>query len=197
MIAYIKGKITHKSPTMIILEANGIGYQIYISLTTYGYIHDKDVVQLHTHLNIKEDAHTLYGFCDEMEKKIFQQLISVSGVGPSTAQVVLSSLNPQQVISAIQHEDAHTFHRVKGIGPKTAKRIIIDLKDKVQKFATSEVLTSGGIDNTNREEALSALVALGFSRPQATKVINELMRQDAKEWTLEELVKQSLRKLSS
>ena len=196
MIAYIRGKFTFKSPTEVISEVQGIGYQIHISLNTYGQIKDKEDGLLYTHLHIKEDAHTLYGFADRMEKQMFQHLISVSGVGPSTAQVVLSSLSPYQVSMAILSEDERSFGRVKGIGPKTAKRIIIDLKDKVGKVDAGRVLTYTGQNNTNVDEALSALVALGFNRTQAQKAINELLNKEQKDWSVEALVKEGLRKLA-
>ncbi|HPG07633.1 MAG TPA: Holliday junction branch migration protein RuvA [Saprospiraceae bacterium] len=196
MIAYIRGKFTFKSPTEVISEVQGIGYQIHISLNTYGQIKDKEDGLLYTHLHIKEDAHTLYGFADRMEKQMFQHLISVSGVGPSTAQVVLSSLSPDQVSMAILSEDERSFGRVKGIGPKTAKRIIIDLKDKVGKVDAGRVLTYTGQNNTNVDEALSALVALGFNRTQAQKAINELLNKEQKDWSVEALVKEGLRKLA-
>lgn len=196
MIAYIRGKFTFKSPTEVISEVQGIGYQIHISLNTYGQIKDKEDGLLYTHLHIKEDAHTLYGFADRMEKQMFQHLISVSGVGPSTAQVVLSSLSPDQVSMAILSEDERSFGRVKGIGPKTAKRIIIDLKDKVGKVDAGRVLTYTGQNNTNVDEALSALVALGFNRSQAQKALNELLNTEQKDWSVEALVKEGLRKLA-
>lgn len=196
MIAYIRGKFTFKSPTEVISEAQGIGYQIHISLNTFGQIKDKEDGLLYTHLHIKEDAHTLYGFADRLEKQMFQHLISVSGVGPSTAQVVLSSLTPDQVSMAILSEDERTFGRVKGIGPKTAKRIIIDLKDKVGKVEAGRVLTYTGQNNTNVDEALSALVALGFNRSQAQKALNELLNKEQKDWSVEALVKEGLRKLA-
>ncbi|MEZ4898144.1 MAG: Holliday junction branch migration protein RuvA [Saprospiraceae bacterium] len=196
MIAYIRGKFTFKSPTEVVMDVQGIGYQIHITLNTYGQIKDLAEGLLYTHLVIKEDAHTLFGFADRMEKQMFQHLISVSGVGPSTAQVVLSSLTSDQVNMAILSEDERTFGRVKGIGPKTAKRIIIDLKDKIGKVEAGRVLTYASQNNTNVEEALSALVALGFNRSQVQKALNELLTKEQKDWSVEDLVKEGLRKLA-
>ena len=196
MIAYIRGKFTFKSPTEVVMDVQGIGYQIHITLNTYGQIKDLAEGILYTHLVIKEDAHTLFGFADRMEKQMFQHLISVSGVGPSTAQVVLSSLTSDQVSMAILSEDERTFGRVKGIGPKTAKRIIIDLKDKIGKVEAGRVLTYASQNNTNVEEALSALVALGFNRSQVQKALNELLTKEQKDWSVEDLVKEGLRKLA-
>ena len=196
MIAYIRGKFTFKSPTEVVMDVQGIGYQIHITLNTYGQIKDLAEGLLYTHLVIKEDAHTLFGFADRMEKQMFQHLISVSGVGPSTAQVVLSSLTSDQVSMAILSEDERTFGRVKGIGPKTAKRIIIDLKDKIGKVEAGRVLTYASQNNTNVEEALSALVALGFNRSQVQKALNELLTKEQKDWSVEDLVKEGLRKLA-
>ena len=178
------------------MDVQGIGYQIHITLNTYGQIKDLAEGILYTHLVIKEDAHTLFGFADRMEKQMFQHLISVSGVGPSTAQVVLSSLTSDQVSMAILSEDERTFGRVKGIGPKTAKRIIIDLKDKIGKVEAGRVLTYASQNNTNVEEALSALVALGFNRSQVQKALNELLTKEQKDWSVEDLVKEGLRKLA-
>ena len=196
MIAYIKGEITFKSPTFIVIEAGGIGYGAHISLFTYSKIEHQEKTTLYTYVHYKEDSQNLYGFADLEERKLFKHLISVSGVGPSTGQVVLSSLTPDQVSQAILSEDERVFSSVKGIGPKTAKRIILDLKDKIGKMSSTKVLTFQGKDNTSREEALSALVALGFNRSQAQKTIIELMKTGDQDWKVEDLIKESLRKLS-
>ena len=197
MISYIKGKITVKTPTRVVVETYGIGYNILISLHTYAQIEKQEDVHLNTHLHVKEDSHTLYGFADPEERRLFRMLISVSGVGPNTALIILSSLPPDQVRSAIVHEDVALFNKVKGVGPKTAQRIILDLKDKVAKSLPVGVLTTTGQDNTLRYEALSALVALGFARNQASKVVDKVIKQDPKNGNLEWLVKQSLRELSN
>lgn len=196
MIAYIRGKFTAKTPTVVHIDVQGMGYEVHISLHTYSHIQQLAEGTLYTLLIIKEDAHVLYGFADPIEKQMFQQLISVSGVGPTTAQIVLSSLTPAQVAAAIQQEDERLFHRVKGIGPKTAKRIIIDLKDKVLKISDPKMLTSQPADNTMRTEALSALVTLGFNRPQAQKAVDDLLKTTTTNWSVELLLKEALKVLS-
>lgn len=196
MIAYIRGKFTTKTPTLVHVDVQGLGYEVHVSLHTYSQIQHLAEGTLYTLLIIKEDAHVLYGFAEPVEKQMFQQLISVSGVGPTTAQIVLSSLTPAQVGAAIQQEDERIFHRVKGIGPKTAKRIIIDLKDKVIKIQDPKLLTSSSLDNTIRSEALSALVTLGFNRPQAQKTVDDLLKNSTIPWSVESLLKEALKVLS-
>lgn len=197
MIAYIKGVLTFKNPTFVVLETGGVGYHVNISLHTYAQIEKAENVRLLIHQHIKEDAHTLYGFAEDSERQLFRLLISVSGVGPTTAQVALSGLNPDELRSAIIGEDVATFKRVKGIGPKTAKRIILDLKDKVLKDSgeTSILATQQG--NTSRAEALSALVALGFARPQVQRALNRVLRELGGDQDAEQLIKNTLRELSS
>ena len=197
MITYVKGTITFKNPTFIVVEAGGIGYHINISLHTYAQIEKAEQVRILTHLQIKEDGHTLYGFAEDTERNFFRLLISVSGVGPATAQIALSSLTPEELRAAIIGEDVNTFKGVKGIGPKTAKRIILDLKDKVLKDSGESVILSTPKDNTLREEALSALVALGFARPQVQRTLNRILRESAGVDSAEQLIKQALRDLSS
>ena len=197
MITYIKGNITFKNPTFIVVEAGGIGYHINISLHTYAQIEKADHVRILTHQHIKEDAHTLYGFAEESERNFFRLLISVSGVGPATAQIALSSLTPDELRSAIISEDVSTFKRVKGIGPKTAKRIILDLKDKVLKDSGETPILSTPQDNTLRAEALSALLALGFARPQVQRSLNRILREQGQVDSAEQLIKLALRDLSS
>ena len=196
MITYIKGTITHKSPTFIIVETGGIGYHVNISLHTYGKIEKHDAVKILTYLHIKEDSHTLYGFAEDAERKLFIHLISVSGVGPSTAQLLLSSLSPDELQAAIVGEDVMTFKQVKGIGPKTAKRIILDLKDKMLREAVDTPLTFSAANNTIRDEALSALVALGFPRIPAQKALKKALTEHPATASVEELVKLSLKQLS-
>lgn len=196
MIAYIKGKIAFKNPTFVIVEAGGIGYHIRISLYTYAKIEKEETISLLTHLQVKEDAHTLYGFADESERSLFRLLISVSGIGPATAQIALSSLNADELRSAIISEDVNTFKQVKGIGPKTAKRIILDLKDKVLKDSGQSSTLISQQDNTARDEALSALVALGFSKPQTQRAINRILRQQGQFNSAEDLIKVALKELS-
>lgn len=196
MITYVKGTIAFKNPTFIVVEAGGIGYHINISLHTYAQIEKAEQVRILTHLQVKEDSHTLYGFAEDSERNFFRMLISVSGVGPATAQIALSSLTPDELRTAIIGEDVNTFKGVKGIGPKTAKRIILDLKDKVLKDSGESVILSTPKDNTLREEALSALVALGFSRPQVQRILNRILRESPVD-SAEQLIKQALRDLSS
>lgn len=197
MITYVKGTITFKNPTFIVVEAGGIGYHINISLHTYAQIEKAEQVRILTHLQIKEDGHTLYGFAEDTERNFFRLLISVSGVGPAIAQIALSSLTPDELRAAIIGEDVNTFKGVKGIGPKTAKRIILDLKDKVLKDSGESVILSTPKDNTLREEALSALVALGFARPQVQRSLNRILRESPEVASAEQLIKQALRDLSS
>jgi holliday junction DNA helicase RuvA len=197
MITYLKGNITYKTPTYIVVETGGVGYRVNISLNTYTRIEGLENVKILTHQVIKEDSHTLYGFADDAERSLFVQLISVSGVGPTTAQVLLSSLNPDELRAAIISEDELTFKRVKGVGPKTAKRIILDLKDKVLKDSGAEGLSSVyAADNTIREEALSALVALGFARIQVQKALSSIVKEQPAMVSVEELIKTALKKLS-
>lgn len=196
MIVYIKGEITHKDPTYVIVETGGIGYQVNISLNTYSQIEKLERVKLLTYLHIKEDSHTLYGFANEAERSLFVLLISVSGIGPNTARVVLSSMVAEEVRSAILSENVAAFNRVKGIGPKTAKRIILDLKDKIMKDSGETAITVSAKDNTLREEALSALVALGFSRVSVQKILNKNLRENTNIKSVEELIKIALKQLS-
>ena len=193
MIAYISGEITYKSPAFIYVEAKGVGYHIHISLHTYSKIEKIDSVKIFTHLVVKEDSHTLYGFFDEEEKALFILLLSVSGIGPNTARVILSSMEPDQVKYAILQEDVHSFNKVKGIGPKTAKRIILDLKDKVMKSGGEELLTKVPIGNTIVNEALQALIALGFHKASSEKILHKIVKDDPKIDGVEELIKRSLK----
>lgn len=195
MIAFLKGRLVHKEPTQVIIDVNGMGYQVAISLFTYGDIKDQENIQLHTHLAIREDAHVLYGFSGESEKRLFQQLISVNGVGPSTAIVMLSYMSSSELKSAILREDAAALQSIKGIGGKTAQRVIIDLKDKLKKESWEETqpLISIGGHNTLRKEALSALLTLGLSKPAAEKSIDAALKKSGNTITLEELVKQALK----
>lgn len=192
MIGYIKGQVTYKSPVYVLLECGGIGYQVYISLNTFSKIQDKEKAKLLTYLHVTENAHTLYGFADELEKEIFIQLISVSGIGPSTARVALSSLTPQEIHKAIVQENVKTVQSIKGIGPKSAKRIILELKDKLVKIEGVEQVSSVQ-DNTFKEEALSALVALGFNKNSAEKAINNLLNSGEKFLGVEDLIKKALK----
>lgn len=196
MITYIKGEITYKSPAYIVVETGGIGYHINISLHTYTQIEKLEKLKILTHLHIKEDSHTLYGFANEAERSLFILLISVSGIGPNTARVLLSSLNPEETRAAIIGEDVLAFKKVKGIGPKTAKRIIIDLKDKILKEAGDTPITFTAVDNTIRDEALSALVSLGFARISVQKTLNNILKEQSGINNVEDLIKLALKQLS-
>jgi Holliday junction DNA helicase RuvA len=195
MIAFLKGRLVHKDPTYVILDVNGIGYQITISLATYSEIKDQENLLLHTHLAIREDAHILFGFSKEGEKKLFQQLISVNGVGPSTAIVMLSYMNSSELKSAIVHENVTALTSIKGIGGKTAQRVIIELKDKLKKESfddtQSPVLAAG--HNSLRREALSALLTLGLPKAAAEKSVDTVLKKSGNTITLEDLVKQALK----
>jgi Holliday junction DNA helicase RuvA len=198
MIAYIKGDITLKNPTFLVIETGGIGYMVHISLHTYSHIEKLENARILTHLYIKEDSHTLYGFADEQERSLFRHLISVSGIGPGTAQIILSAMSPEDIRAAIIGERDDAFRSVKGIGPKTAKRLILDLKDKLSKDAGEVApLPLSPSDNTIREEALSALVALGFNRIAVQKTLNLILKQQPAIGSVEPLIKLALRELSS
>jgi len=194
MIAFLKGKLVHKEPTFVIVEVNGVGYQVNISLNTFSEIKDREDIKLSTYLQVREDAHILYGFSNDAEKVMFQNLISVNGVGPSTAMVVLSYLPPAELKAAIVKEDAATLQAVKGIGGKTALRLILELKDKLRKESTEETPgIPGGIRNTMRHEALSALVTLGINKASAEKSVDTVLKKSGNTISLEELVKQALK----
>ncbi|KRO54356.1 MAG: ATP-dependent DNA helicase RuvA [Cryomorphaceae bacterium BACL11 MAG-121001-bin54] len=191
MITHIHGKLVEKTPTYVVVDVNGIGYKIKISLQTFSAI-DGEFCKLYTHLSVKEDSHTLFGFFEESERHLFRNLISVSGVGPSTAQVILSTYSPDEIIHHITTADVKAIESIKGIGGKTAQRIIIDLKDKVAKGMPTSDLLFDKIDNTIREEALSALLALGFAKKAAESKIDKVLKSTPKIASVEELVKTSL-----
>jgi len=197
MISYVKGEITYKTPTYIIVEAGGVGYQVNISLYTYTRIEKLEAVKILTHLIVKEDSHTLFGFFDHEERTIFTQLISVSGIGPNTARILLSSISPQEARAAIIGEDHKTLNSIKGIGPKTARRLVVELKDKMMKDSGGKMLTSAMADNTFRNEALSALEALGFSKSVVQKTLNKVLSQNPTVNSAESLIKLALKQLSS
>lgn len=195
MIAYLNGKLAHKDPTYVLLEVSGIGYEVKISLHTYAAIKDKEQLKLLTYLHIKEDAHTLFGFYEGTEKRLFTHLISVSGIGPGTALMMLSSLSPAELEHAIIHEDVRTLSGVKGIGAKTAQRVILELRDKVLKGEVVNPAASltPASHNTVRQEALSALVTLGINRLAAEKTLDTLVKQHGNSLSLEELIKLALK----
>ncbi len=197
MISYIRGQLVSKTPTGVIVENNGVGYYLHVTLNTYASIQDKSECQLHTYLHVKSEgqsvsAFDLYGFSTEEERSIFELLLSVSGIGASTARMMLSSLSPDEVRDAVASEAEHIIKAVKGIGPKTAKRLILELKDKIGAGAEN---ISAPADNTYRTEALSALVSLGFPRSQAEKAINEVLRANPHPASVEDLIKTTLKTL--
>ena len=191
MITHIKGKLIKKTPTHVVIDVNGIGYEVKISLQTSSLINEENC-QLFTHLSIKEDSHTLYGFYEENERSLFRHLISVSGVGPSTAQVILSTYNSEEIIQHITSADVKAIQSVKGIGAKSAQRIIIDLKDKVARGITTSNLIFENTDNRIKDEALSALMALGFAKKLAENKIEKVLRNKPEISGVEELVKTAL-----
>ncbi|GGG54399.1 Holliday junction ATP-dependent DNA helicase RuvA [Croceivirga lutea] len=193
MITHLNGKLVEKAPTHAIVECGGVGYFLNISLHTFSQLSSDENIKIYTHLLIREDAHTLYGFAGKAEREIFKLLISVSGIGASTARTMLSSLSPEQIKNAIAGGDVATIQGVKGIGAKTAQRVIVDLKDKILKvYDIDEVSVSQ--NNTGKEEALSALEVLGFTRRLAEKVVDKIISQDSS-LSVENIIKQALKNL--
>lgn len=195
MIAYLKGKLAYKDPTHVIIEVQGIGYEVKISLHTYTALGEREDCRLFTYPHIKEDAHTLYGFHELSEKKMFLDLISINGVGPGTGLMILSSLNPDELQQAIVNEEVKTIQGVKGIGAKTAQRIILELKDKMKKGESPYITGTNATPshNTVRSEALSALVTLGINRGVAEKNLDTILKKHQGMITLEELIKLALK----
>lgn len=195
MIAYLNGKFIEKEPHHAIIDMGGIGYEVRISLNTFGQIKNKEAGILYTHLQIKEDAHVLFGFAEMQEKQRFLDLISISGVGPGTALMVLSSLTPSEIHEAIVKEDVRLIQGVKGVGAKTAQRIILELKDKLKKedILEKSSTTSGGKNNTLRSEALSALLVLGFPKAVAEKNVDLTLKEKGGDISLEELIRLALK----
>lgn len=193
MIAHLQGRLVEKSPTEVVIDCNGVGYQVNISLHTFSLIPDSESIKLYTFLQVKEDAHTLFGFVEKAERELFKLLISVSGVGAGTARTMLSSLDPKQIIHSIGSADVATIQSIKGIGAKTAQRVILDLKDKVLKVYDLEEVSVSGY-NTNKDEALSALEVLGFNRKAAEKVVDKIVRENPGV-TVETIIKQALKNL--
>jgi Holliday junction DNA helicase RuvA len=189
MIAHLNGKLIEKNPTTLIIECAGVGYEVKISLTTFSAIGPAESIMIFTQHIVREDAQLLYGFATKEEREMFNHLISVSGIGPNTAMIMLSSLSPEEVAHAIQTDDVKTIQGVKGIGIKTAQRVIIDLKDKMLKitFSSENVFAQ---NNTNRFDALTALVSLGFDKKIVEKAIDKI---STGEETVEQLIKQALK----
>jgi Holliday junction DNA helicase RuvA len=194
MITYVTGKLTEKNPSFAIIEAGGVGYFLNISLQTYSAMGNEENCKLLTYLSVKEDSHTLYGFFESSERELFIQLISVSGIGTNTARMMLSSLSSNEIVKAIATEDVNNLKGIKGIGAKTAQRVILDLKDKVGKNIIIENnITS--ISNTIKNEALSALLVLGFDKKVAEKRIDAIILKNPQIKDVEELIKYSLKNL--
>ena len=193
MITHIKGRLVEKSPTSVVIECNGIGYMINISLNTFSQIPDNENLKLFTHLQVKEDSHTLYGFFSIKERQIFRLLISVNGIGPSIARTMLSSISPDQIIDAISRENVSLIQSVKGIGSKTAQRVIIDLHDKILKvYELDEGFAS--LNNTNKEEALSALEVLGINKKSSERLVDQIVL-DNPDVSVEDIIKETLKNL--
>lgn len=193
MITHLQGKLVEKSPTQVVIDCGGVGYHVNISLHTYSLLPATDFIKLFTHLQIKEDAHTLFGFVEKSEREIFKLLLSVSGIGASIARTMLSSLDPKQITSAIASGDVVTIQSIKGIGSKTAQRVILDLKEKILKlYDLDEVSMSQ--NNTNRDEALSALEVLGFVRKASERIVEKIIKE-APDSSVEYIIKQALKNL--
>jgi len=198
MFAYLNGKITYKTPTHVYLECNGVAYFVNISLNTFSQIENEENVKLFTHLVVREDAHTLFGFFSEEEKNMFLHLISVSGVGPNTARLVLSSMSTAEFQKAIIQDDVRLIQSIKGIGPKAAQRLILELKDKLKKVSVQEgidIAQTYGSRSVMTDEALAALAMLGFQKAQAEKAVQKVMKDNQQVQSVEELIKLSLKNL--
>lgn len=196
MIAYLNGKLAYKSPTLVHLDVNGVGYEVQISLHTWSQIQQLETCKLLTFVHIKEDAHTMYGFFDDAERSMFLQLIGVSGIGASTARMMLSSLHPEDIRRAILMENEKMLEGVKGIGAKTAKRLILELKDKMKKHGKEDVLhLSVTSHNTIQDDALNALVTLGIARNMAEQAVQRVLKAEPQLNELEVLIKKSLKSL--
>ena len=193
MITHIEGKLVEKTPTHVIIDCNGVGYFINISLHTFSQIPDQEAIKIFTHLQVKEDSHMLYGFSSASEREIFRLLISVSGIGANTARTMLSSLTPKQIREGIAVGDVALIQSVKGIGLKTAQRVIIDLKDKILKIYDIDE-TSLTQDNTNKDEALSALEVLGFMKKQSERIVDKIVGSSP-DATVEFIIKEALKNL--
>ena len=194
MITHLQGQLVEKTPTYVVIDCNGVGYMIHISLNTYSKISEESQLRLYTYLQIKEDAHTLFGFYEKSEREVFSLLLSVSGVGASTARIMLSSLSPSQLQSAIINGDAKTIQSIKGIGAKTAQRIILDLREKMIKLGGVEEISNNDT-NINKQEALSALEVLGYPQKVAENVVQKIISKANDNLSVEEIIKQALKLL--
>ena len=192
MITFLKGKLIEKNPTDIVLDVNGVGYRVNISLNTFSEIDDNENCFIYTYFHVKEDAQILYGFSNKEERSVFKLLISVSGIGPNTAQVIMSSMSPENLQRAVMNNDIESIKSVKGIGLKSAQRLVLDLKDKISKISLQD--SSSRINNSIKDEALSALKMLGFARKNIETVIDKILL-DSEDITVEDLIKQVLNKM--
>ncbi|MEJ2883420.1 Holliday junction branch migration protein RuvA [Pedobacter sp. GR22-6] len=194
MFAYIDGRLTFKCPAYIVVEAGGVGYHINISLNTYSSLADAERCKVYTWLHVKEDAHTLYGFADEGERRLFLHLISVSGIGPNTGRMMLSSITPMEIQNAIVSGDLNLIQRIKGIGAKSAQRLVLELQDKLKKEGTGSLIAAP-LNNTVREEALSALTMLGFAKAASEKAIDNAVKNGGQDLSVEQMIKLALKNL--
>ena len=193
MITQLRGKLIEIYPTNAVIDCNGVGYWVNISLNTYSTLEHEEAVTIFTHLIVREDAHLLYGFATKLEREIFQKLISVNGVGPASGMMMISTLSSKEIATAIATEDVKVLQSVKGIGAKTAQRIIIDLKDKLDQNLIQDV-NSGSVKNKSKNEALSALEVLGIPKKSAEKIMDKIL-QDQPDADVEFLVKETLKKI--
>ncbi|WP_299666795.1 Holliday junction branch migration protein RuvA [uncultured Polaribacter sp.] len=193
MITQVRGRLVEKSPTEVVVDCNGVGYLLHISLNTFSSLPEGEAVVLYTHLSIREDAHTLFGFISKTEREVFKLLISVSGVGPSIARTMCSSMTSEEIQNAIATENVALIQSVKGIGAKTAQRVIVDLKDKILKTFDMDTISISA-SNTNKDEALSALDVLGFQRKQSDKLVAAILKEN-KDASVEKIIKLALKSL--
>lgn len=194
MFEYIDGKLAFKCPTYIVVEAGGVGYHLNISLNTYSSLANTERCKVYTWLHVKEDAHTLYGFADEGERRLFLHLISVSGIGPNTGRMMLSSITPVEIQTAIVNADLALIQRIKGIGVKSAQRLVLELQDKLKKEGSGSLIAAP-LNNTVREEALSALMMLGFAKPASEKAIDNAVKNGGQDLSVEQMIKIALKNL--
>lgn len=194
MIAFIRGNFAHKSPAVVVVEANGVGYELQISLNTYSAIQGLEKGLLYTHLAIREDAHVLYGFSDTVEKELFLQLISVSGVGAATARMMLSSVKPEEIVRAIAEANTKLLESIKGIGKKSAERIVLELKDKMSKSRLDANIPSSSYNPTG-QDALNALMALGIARAAGEQAIQKVLKAEPGLSVVEDIIKKALKTL--
>jgi len=198
MFDYIQGKVVTRQPTHVVVEAGGIGYLLHITLNSYDQIEDGKDQKVYTWLQVQEDAHRLWGFKEPSEREVFLHLVSVSGIGPNTARLILSGMTPEECRQAILTDNELAFRQVKGVGPKTAKRVMMELKDRMMKaLGDPQAIKAAGQKNQSVEEALAALITLGFVKSQAEKAISQIVRDQGRDLPTETLVRMALRMLSA